>query len=551
MNHYQFEQPIREQHQVKYTTTKWVNRIGIPIIIVGAILIGLLQIKSPEPADLNAQPDSFSSARAMEKLQMIAKEPHPIETPEHDKVRDYLISELEGLGLSPEVQKTFVTNEWRGHKFSGNIENIITRIPGTDNSKAVMIAGHYDSVPTSPGAADDGAAIAAMLETVRTLQVSGPLKNDVILLMSDGEEAGLLGAKAFTDEHPWAKDVGLVLNFEARGNKGESFMFETSEQNGWIVKEFLKAAPQPLAYSLLYNIYKLMPNDTDLTIFREGGLAGLNFAFGSGLDAYHQPIDTPENLDQASLQHHGEYMLSLTQHFGNLDLTQVEQEDRVYFNVIGWNVISYPESLATWFMILGVLLFAITVWHGIRRGHIHLKGMTGGFLITLLNLGIIYGVVTLLWNGLKAIVSEDEYISLLLDPQISLYYLLGLLILTVTTSFLLIRFLSRYIRTKNLWMGSLFLWLILCIVTTLYLTGGSYLFTWPLIFSLIGMNVSFLNREGSLTWISAVFATVGFILLTPMIRLVNDMMTLDLAGILMTVSGLAFTLIYPVFCRRN
>ena len=240
-----------------------------------------------------------------------------------------------------------------------------------------------------------------------------------------------------------------------------------------------------------------------------------------------------------------------TQHFGNLDLTQVEQEDRVYFNVIGWNVVSYPESLATWFMILGVLLFAITVWHGIHRGRIHLKGMTGGFLITLLNLGIIYGVITLLWNGLKAIVSEDEYISLLLDPQFSLYYHLGLLILTITTSFLLIRLLSRYIRTENLWIGSLFLWLILCIVTTLYLTGGSYLFTWPLIFSLIGMNLSFLNREGSWTWISAVFATAGFILLTPMIRLVNDMMTLDLAGILMTVSGLAFTLIYPVFCRRN
>ncbi len=229
MNHFSSDPPIREQQQVKNTITKWVNRIGIPIIIVGAIVIGLMQIKAPEPADLNGPLDSFSSARAMEKLQVIAKEPHPIETPEHDKVRDYLISELEGLGLSPEVQKSFVTNEWFERVFTGNIENIIARIPGTDNSKAIMIAGHYDSVPTSPGAADDGAAIAAMLETVRILQMSGPLKNDVILHMSDGEEAGLLGSKAFTDEHPWAKDVGLVLNFEARGNKGESFMFETSE----------------------------------------------------------------------------------------------------------------------------------------------------------------------------------------------------------------------------------------------------------------------------------------------------------------------------------
>lgn len=294
-----------------------------------------------------------------------------------------------------------------------------------------------------------------------------------------------------------------------------------------------------------------MPNDTDLTMFREGGIAGLTFAFATGLYAYHQPIDTPDNLDQASLQHHGEYMLSLTRHFGNLDLTQVEQEDRVYFNVIGWNVVSYPESWATGFMILGALLFVITVWHGMRRNRIQLIGMTGGFLITLLSLGITYGVITLLWNVLKAKISEDEYTSLLLDPQISLYYLLGLLILTTVISFLLIRLLSRYIRTENLWIGALFLWLLLCIASTFYLTGGSYLFTWPLIFSLIGMNLSSLSREGEWTWISAVFAAAGFILLTPIIRVVYDMMTLDLAAILMTASGLALSLIYPVFCKRN
>ncbi|AIQ52899.1 hypothetical protein R70331_16135 [Paenibacillus sp. FSL R7-0331] len=530
--------------------TKWLKRIGIPLVIAGAVLTGLLQIKAPAPADLNASPDSFSAERAMEKLQVIAKEPHPIQTPEHDKVRDYLLSELEGLGLQPEIQKPFVSNVWNGERILGYIENIVTRIPGTDNSKAVMIAAHYDSVATGPGAADDGAAIAAMLETVRALQVSGPLKNDLILLMTDAEEPGMLGAEAFMNEHPWVKDVGLVFNFEARGNKGASFMFETSGQNGWMVQEFLKAAPQPLAYSLLYDVYKHMPNDTDLTKFREGGLAGLNFAFASGLDTYHQPTDTPDNLDQASLQHHGEYMLSLTRHFGNLDLTQVEQEDRVYFNVIGWNVVSYPESWATGFTLSAVLLFVITLWHGMRRSRIRMTGMAGGFLITLLCLGITYGVITLLWNVVKSNLPRDEYISLLLDSQLSLTYLLGLLVLTLFISYILIHVLSRYIRTENLWMGALFLWLLLCIASTVYLTGASYLFTWPLIFSLIGMNLSFLSREGEWTWLSAVFASAGFILLSPMIRLVNDMMTLDLAALLMTASALGLTLIYPVFSKR-
>ena len=260
---------VEVKYQARLGFAKWVNWVTIPILIVGSILLGFMQIKAPQPADSNAPLDSFSSQRAMEKLKIIAKEPHPINTLAHDLVRDYLFSELKGLGLNPEIQKPYITSDLNSGR-SGTIENIITRIPGTDNSKAIMIAAHYDSVPGGPGAADDGAGIAAILESVRAIQVSGQLKNDLIVLMTDGEEMGLLGAKAFMDEHPWAKDVGLVLNFESRGNKGPSFMFETSDQNGWMINEFMKAAPHPVAYSLIYNVYKLMPNDTDLTYVSPG-----------------------------------------------------------------------------------------------------------------------------------------------------------------------------------------------------------------------------------------------------------------------------------------
>lgn len=260
-------------------------------------------MQAPRIVQSDAPLDLFSSGRAMKKLEVIAKEPHPVGSQAHHEVRDYLILELEGLGLKPEIQKAVVESS-----LTGEIENIITRMPGTASSKAVMIAAHYDSETNTPGAADDGAGIAAMLETIRALKAAGPLKNDVIFLMTDGEETGLYGAKAFMEDHAWAHDVGIVLNFEARGNKGPSFMFETSDQNGWLIKEFIKAAPDPVAYSIIYNLYKLMPNDTDLTVFREEGLSGLNFAFGMGLNAYHQPIDTPENLDMALYLPGGSYL---------------------------------------------------------------------------------------------------------------------------------------------------------------------------------------------------------------------------------------------------
>nr|WP_280521148.1 M20/M25/M40 family metallo-hydrolase [Paenibacillus mangrovi] len=460
------------------------------------------------------------------------------------------MSELVSLGLSPEIQKAHVTSDVSSKfsEVSGTIENIITRIPGTDNSKAIMLAAHYDSTPNGPGAADDGVGIAAMLETIRAIQASGPLKNDLILLMTDGEEEGLLGAKAFMTEHPWAKDVGLVFNFEARGNKGPSFMFETSDQNGWIIKEFMKAAPYPIAYSLIYNVYKLMPNDTDLTIFREKKLVGLNFAFAMGYNSYHKPMDTPENLDPSSLQHQGEYMLSLTRHFGNLELDEVKQEDRVYFNVFGWKMVSYPLSWVNWFTLFGVLLFVATLCHGIYRRRMSLKGLAGGFLITLLCSGVLFGVVTLLWSILKSNVSKTQLVLILKDPQVSIYYLIGLLVLSFIMIFLLIRWLSCYIRAENVWIGALLLWLLLCVGTTIYLPGGSYLFTWPFIFSLFGLNMSLIMREGAWTWISVLFAAPGFILFTPIWYLVSVMMTLELAGILAVLVSIAFSLVFPVFC---
>ena len=538
---------ISQQTHIRWVT--WFRRISVFVLIAASIFVGMLQVQAPKPVGNDAPADQFSAERALEKLKVIAKNAHPIGSASHTEVRDYLISELRQLGYQPEIQKATVSSDL-ATDLSGNIENIVTRIPGTNSSKALMIAAHYDSVPEGPGAGDDGAGIAAMLETVRAIQAGQPLKNDLILLMTDGEEMGLLGAKAFIQDHPWVQDVGLVLNFEARGNKGPVFMFETSDQNGWIIQEFMKAAPQPIAYSLIYNVYKLMPNDTDLTVFKQGGLPGLNFAFGMGLDAYHSPTDTPENLDRGSLQHHGEYMLNLSRHFGQLDLSEVRQEDRVYFNVFGWHMVSYPQSWAIGFIALGVLLFVFTLWHGFRQHRLTLRGMVGGILISIGSLGLVYGVITLLWRFIPSNLSRDRYMDILTKSDISMYFLIGLLAVTALITIGLYRWLSRYVRTENVWASILLLWLLFGVATAFMLPGGSYLMFWPFVFSLIGLNISFRCREGRWTWLAALFAVPGLVLFTPIFYLVYMMMTLDMAGALMTVVALASTLIYPVFSKR-
>ena len=172
---------------------------------------------------------------------------------------------------------------------------------GLAGKKALMLCAHDDSVTDGPGAGDDASGVAVVLETLRALKAGSVLNRDVIVRFDDGEESGFYGSRLFVDEHPWAKEIGVVLNFDARGNSGPSIMFETSEGNGWLVDQYAQAAPHPLATSLSMDIYKIMPNNTDMTVFKQAGMGGLNFAFSAGIAYYHTREDTPENLDPRTL----------------------------------------------------------------------------------------------------------------------------------------------------------------------------------------------------------------------------------------------------------
>ena len=338
--------------------------------VVGCLAIGLLQPPAPVPED--APLDEFSSARAWRHVEAIARSPHPVGSAEHDAVLHYLEGALvaSGVPLPGEVQS--------GEVGGTPLRNLAARIPGTRGDRAVLLVAHYDSAPGAPGAADDAAGVAAILETARALRHRPPIQNDVIILFTDGEEPGLLGARLFVEKHPWARDVGLVLNFEARGNCGPSILFETSEGNGRLIREAAEAAPRLVASSLAYAVYKRMPNDTDLTVFKRAGMPGLNFAFIGGLPAYHTALDTPANLDERSLQHHGSYALSLATRFGNLDLRQLGDRDAVYFDVAGRLFLHYPGHLSGPFTAALALAYGLIAVAGLRRGCISVKGVLRG-----------------------------------------------------------------------------------------------------------------------------------------------------------------------------
>jgi hypothetical protein len=377
---------------------------------------------TPAPLPASSPQDLFSVDRALVYLNAFATAPHPIGSSEHDRVRDYLVSQLTALGVTPEVQRT--TGVTPRYEVAGTVENVVARLKGTSGAAdAVALVAHYDSVPAGPGAGDDGAGVAGLLETLRALRAGPPLRNDILFVITDGEEDGLLGASAFVAENPAAKDVRVVVNFEARGNAGESQMFETSAGNGRLVQVFAQSAPHPSGSSLTYEIYKRMPNDTDMTVFKKAGAVGLNFAFIEHWEAYHTPLDNAQLLSRRSLQQHGENALSLASSLGNTDFTQLEDRDSVYFSVPG-NLFAHYSTRFIWplvaisgILLFGVIFFANGAWQT------SVLSIFAGFLLH-------FGVLVLLLFVGFAFVLGVNWLHLYALPEGGLeqntFYVLGL-----------------------------------------------------------------------------------------------------------------------------
>ncbi|HEY4650193.1 MAG TPA: M20/M25/M40 family metallo-hydrolase [Pontibacter sp.] len=453
------------------------------LALVSFSLLSIFLLMPPAPVPASAPATEFSAGRAMQHVNQIAAEPHAMGTAAHARVRNYLQQQMQALGLKPQVQEATIAYEQGAGATAGYVYNLLGRLKGTGTGKqAILLMAHYDSQPNARGAGDDGAGVAAILETIRALKQEPPLQHDVIVLLTDGEEYGLFGARAFL-QHAWARDVALVLNVEARGNSGPSMTFEVSPQNGWVVKHFIKAAPYPFVSSLAYEIYSRMPNDTDFTIFKDAGYTGLNSAFIDGFVHYHKLTDSPENLNQGSLQQHGSNMLALVRHFGHIPLVKTKSPDTAFFNFIdGW-VVNYPVGLNILWIGLATLLLMVTIKVAIRKQAATGKQIAAGAGIYLLLLVVVVGLfipvnklvlqLLPLTHGHNGVYGSDHFLVAYLLLALGVFMLLSWLAL-------------RWLPLFPLLLGVFILQFILMAGLYLAVPAATYLLLFPLLFSMGG-----------------------------------------------------------------
>ena len=301
-------------------------------------------------------------ARLKAYVARVADGPHPVESEDNARVRDFLLAELRGIGLKPVVQTGRIRDPLGRDR---RVVNLFCRIEAVSPGDigGVLVTTHYDSKPRAPGAGDAGAGVASLMEIARLLRKNPPLRREVVLLFTDGEEAGLLGAQSFIDTHPDLLGCEYVLNFDARGTAGPCVMFETCRLTPALLTAYAEASPQPVTTSLADEVYHRLPNGTDFTLFAGAGMSGLNFAFFDGFENYHTPGDTPEALSDASLLHQASQAYALTRALGDGDPPADSFRPMVWFDLLGLVVIRYD---AAWAMPLA-LLCAGTVVSGALR----------------------------------------------------------------------------------------------------------------------------------------------------------------------------------------
>ncbi len=457
------------------------------------VFLAIEQMQPPAPVPASAPASEFSAARALDLLRVIAPKPHPTGTEENARVRDFLVRELKNLGYDVQVQTvTAVRTERRGRGLvvAATVNNILARRKGFAGRDTVMLTAHYDSVPTGPGASDDGSGVVTLLETARALH-GQPLLNNLAIVLTDGEELGLLGAKGFVTDTPWVKDVRVALNFEARGACGPSLMFETSDNNGGLIEALARADSHAVTDSAMFEAYRRLPNDTDLTVFKQAGLAGMNFAFTGCWPRYHSARDVVANLSPRTLQHQGVQALALARWFGNLDLSHLAAPPREYFSLFG-HVIDYPLNWSGPLTLLAVLLFLAVGFFGLRKKLLTVRGVVFGFVIWLASATVAVVLAQAVWIALR----RWKLVALLPYgmPYHGALLSYGFMALVVAVMAAVIGSLRR-MKVGDLTVGALAWWALAAGMTARHAPGANFLFIWPLVASSLELAYAFRQKN--------------------------------------------------------
>jgi hypothetical protein len=477
---------------------------------------------APSPVNDHPADSTFHVDNAVSRLQQIAHGPHSMGTAANDTVRAYIVAACRNLGLDVEERPFSIVDQWYGDALAARGINIAATLHGATRAGTILVMAHYDSEPNAIGAGDDGNACASMLETARALRAGAPLPCDVLFLFTNGEEEGLLGAQAFSLDSTQLKNIGLILNFDGRGDAGKCLMFRTSAYNREIIDEFARAPIHHGGASLYSELFKLLPNNTDFSPFEKTRIPGMDFAFAEGFVHYHNLTDDVENIDRRTIQDEGDNMLGTIRHFAQLDLHNLSQypasgtspatgpsaasgpsstsssapsgnaaESTTFFNLLANLFIHYPPAVNLILLILtnALVLFALVA--GLYRRQVHPRQAALGLLLFAITLAILYFLSDWTLRAIRA--AWPLYLGYYPNAYNAYYFYLALAAEALAAFTLLYQWPLRKWSMPSLFIAVLVFQTIILDLIYRYIPAGVYFLYFPLIGA--ALLFPFLTRE--------------------------------------------------------
>ncbi len=300
----------------------------------------------------------FSEPNARAHIAMLAGTigSRAVGTAANTRARAYVVDQLRLYGYEVRVQEADARRPELGR--TARVANVIGVLAGT-RSEAIGLIAHYDSAPESPGAADDGLGVAVALEAARVLAARTDRTWSIFVILTDGEESGLMGAAALVTDREVMNRLQAYINVEAAGSGGPAMLFEAGPENGWIAGPWARSAPHPRGASYGIEVYRRLPNDTDFTILARRGIPGLNLALIGDGYSYHTARDVPERISTRTLREVGENVVATARALDSRDITRRTGSGAVYFDVGGVTAVSYPAVVGWALSIAAVILGAL------------------------------------------------------------------------------------------------------------------------------------------------------------------------------------------------
>jgi hypothetical protein len=485
------------------------------VALAGTALLGWRATATPAALPADTPVTEFSAARAMADIRAIANTPRATGTPELAAARAHLGARLTALGFTwretefPLPPRSAARlKSWGGDSVATGVNLIAWRRGADSTGPAVALMAHYDGVWGSPAAADDAFGVAAALEVARAIPREAQ-RRDLILVFTDAEELGLVGARAFfaTDStaDELADRVGVMINLESRGGGGLASMFQTNTANGALMALYRDVVRHPAANSIAVSIYERLPNSTDFTPALERGVRGFNIANVGDARLYHSPLATPDEIDPGTVQHMGAQALDLTRALLTVDTLPGEAPAVVFGDVLGVTMFSYAPA-SGWLVLAGcAVLLGLAAYH--RKYDWSARSAAGSVFDGVAVL-VVAGLLLFLLNRLSLAGGSPAaayYDRLAALPRLELQAALIVLATMIASTAMWAR------SDSSRAVGAGVLTLVLGAVTQQVLPGGGPVFAWPLFAAAMSFFVQSLAPADALAprVVSTLIAAVG------------------------------------------